>query len=68
VRALALGARSTLSGRAFMYGLGALGEEGPDYVADFFTQEISAVLRHVGAHDCAGARSIELRHPGAWRF
>jgi L-lactate dehydrogenase (cytochrome) len=68
VRGLALGARSTLSGRAFMYGLGALGEAGPDYVADFFAEEIGAALRHIGAHDLAEARDIELRHPGAWRF
>jgi (S)-mandelate dehydrogenase len=68
VRALALGAKSTLSGRAFMYGLGALGEEGPDYVADFFDEEIGAALRHIGAHDCAEARQIELRHPGVWTF
>ncbi|MEK9661628.1 MAG: alpha-hydroxy acid oxidase [Alphaproteobacteria bacterium] len=68
VRALALGARSTLSGRAFMYGLGALGEEGPDYVADFFAEEIGAAMRHVGVHDCAEARQIERRHPNAWQF
>lgn len=68
VRALALGARSTLSGRAFMYGLGALGAEGPDYVADFFDEEIGAALRHIGAHDLAETRAIELRHPGAWKF
>ncbi len=68
VRALALGAKSTLSGRAFMYGLGALGTEGPDHVADFFAEEISAVMRHVGAHDLAEALDITLRHPGAWNF
>jgi (S)-mandelate dehydrogenase len=68
VRALALGAKSTLSGRAFMFGLGALGEEGPDYVAEYFDEEIGATLRHVGAHNLAEARDITLRHPGAWVF
>lgn len=68
VRALALGADFTLSGRAFMYGLCALADEGPDYVADFFAQEIAATLRHVGAHNCAETRNITLRHPGAWKF
>ncbi|MBN8921404.1 MAG: alpha-hydroxy-acid oxidizing protein, partial [Rhizobiales bacterium] len=36
IRAAALGAKCTLTGRPFMYGLGALGMEGPGFVMDFF--------------------------------
>jgi len=68
VRALALGAKSTLSGRAFMYGLAALGENGPGHVADFFFEEIGEALRQVGAHNCAEARDLVFRHPGALAF
>ncbi|MBO6784449.1 MAG: alpha-hydroxy-acid oxidizing protein, partial [Alphaproteobacteria bacterium] len=42
VRAMALGAEFVFSGRAFMYGLGALGEDGPGYVAEFFAEETAA--------------------------
>jgi L-lactate dehydrogenase (cytochrome) len=68
VRALALGAHSTLSGRAFMYGLAALGDRGPGHVADFFFEEIAEALRQVGAHNCAEARDLVVRHPGALAF
>jgi len=68
VRALALGAKSTLSGRAFMYGLAALGEDGPGYVASFFFEEIGEALRQVGARSCAEARDLVVRHPGALAF
>ncbi len=68
VRALALGAKSTLSGRAFMYGLAALGDQGPGHVAEFFFEEIGEALRQVGAHNCAEARDLVVRHPGALTF
>lgn len=68
VRALALGAKSTLSGRAFMYGLAALGDRGPGHVAEFFFEEIGEALRQVGAHNCAEARDLVVRHPGALTF
>ncbi len=68
VRALALGAKSTLSGRAFMYGLAALGDEGPGHVAQFFFDEIAEALRQVGAHDCREPQDLVVRHPGALKF
>jgi len=68
VRALALGAKSTLSGRAFMYGLAALGDQGPGHVADFFFEEIAEALRQVGAHNCSETRDLVVRHPGALAF
>ena len=68
VRALALGAKSTLSGRAFMYGLAALGDQGPGHVADFFFDEIAEAMRQVGARNCAETRDLVVRHPGALAF
>ena len=68
VRALALGAKSTLTGRPFMYGLGALGEDGPGYVADFFIEEVKAALRQCGVKTMADTPSLTIRHPGAYEF
>ena len=68
VRALALGAKATLAGRAFMYGLAALGDEGPGHVADFFLDEIAEAMRQVGARTCAETRDLVIRHPGALAF
>jgi L-lactate dehydrogenase (cytochrome) len=68
IRAVALGAKSTLTGRPFMYGLGALGEEGPAFVAEFFIDEVRAALRQCGARTLAEAASLVVRHPGAWHF
>ncbi len=66
MRVMALGAQFSLIGRPFMYGLGALGEEGADFVADFFQEELREALRQVGARTCAGARTLDRRHPTAW--
>ncbi|MBT5945717.1 MAG: alpha-hydroxy-acid oxidizing protein [Rhodospirillaceae bacterium] len=68
MRSAALGARFNLVGRAFMYGLAALGEDGPGFVADFFIEELREALRQVGARDLSGARDLDVRHPTAWKF
>jgi L-lactate dehydrogenase (cytochrome) len=68
VRALALGAASTLTGRPFMYGLGALGAEGPGFVADFFVEEVRAAFRQCGIRVPSDATSLPIRHLGAWSF
>jgi L-lactate dehydrogenase (cytochrome) len=67
-RALALGAKATFAGRAFMYGLGALGAEGAAYVAEFFADEIRVALRQLGVPSPADAASLTVRHPGALTF
>jgi L-lactate dehydrogenase (cytochrome) len=68
VRALALGAKAAFAGKAFLYGLGALGGEGADYVIELFKEEVRDAMRQVGINSVAQARSIELRHPGVWQF
>ncbi len=67
LRAMALGAGMTLAGRAFMYGLGALGGEGAGYTIDFFADEIRVALRQCGIATMADAPSLIVRHPGRSR-
>ncbi len=65
VRALALGARAAFAGKAFLWGLGAIGEDGPRHVIDLLTDETRASLGQLGAHAPAEAAGIDRRHPGA---
>lgn len=68
VRALALGAKATFAGRPFLYGVGALGEEGARHVVDIYFDELRTEFQHVGARSVAEAATVTARHPGAWRF
>jgi L-lactate dehydrogenase (cytochrome) len=68
VRGLVLGADAVLAGKAFLWGLGALGPEGPGHVIDLLIHEAKAVLGQIGARCPAEARSVLARHPGALRF
>jgi (S)-mandelate dehydrogenase len=63
-RALALGAAAAFAGKAFLWGLGALGEAGPDHVIDLLGEELRATLGQVGAA-IATVREVQVRHPGA---
>jgi (S)-mandelate dehydrogenase len=66
-RALALGAAAAFAGKAFLWGLGALGEAGPGHVIDLLAEELRATLGQVGA-DIATVRELQVRHPGALDF
>jgi (S)-mandelate dehydrogenase len=68
IRAVALGAHATFAGKAFLWGLGALGEAGPGHVIDLLIEEARAALGQIGAHSLAQARSVAIRHPGAFAF
>jgi L-lactate dehydrogenase (cytochrome) len=67
-RALALGADAAFAGKAFLWGLGALGSEGPGHVIDLLIDELRSALGQVGAHSPAQARNVMVRHPGALHF
>jgi (S)-mandelate dehydrogenase len=67
VRALALGAKATFTGRPFLYGLAALGPPGAAHVVDMFIEEIRTEFAHTGVRSVAEAAAITARHPGAWR-
>jgi (S)-mandelate dehydrogenase len=68
VRACALGAAAAFAGKAFLWGLGALGEEGPGHVIDLLIEETQAALGQLGAHSIAETRALTVRHPGALQF
>jgi L-lactate dehydrogenase (cytochrome) len=68
VRALALGAKAAFAGKAFLYGLGAIGGDGADYVISLFKEEVRDTMRQAGINSVAQARTIALRHPGVWQF
>ena len=68
VRALALGAHAAFAGKAFLWGLGAVGGEGPRHVIDLMIDETRAALGQIGAGTPAEARSAVVRHPGALAF
>jgi L-lactate dehydrogenase (cytochrome) len=68
VRALALGAHAAFAGKAFLWGLGALGSQGPKHVIDLLIDEARASLGQIGAQTPAAAREAVFRHPGALTF
>jgi L-lactate dehydrogenase (cytochrome) len=68
VRALALGAQVALAGKAFLWGLGALGPRGPEHVLALLIEEMRAVLGQLGAASPAAAREVVRRHPGEYRL
>jgi (S)-mandelate dehydrogenase len=67
-RACALGAAATFAGKAFLWGLGALGAEGPGHVIDLLLDETQAALGQLGAHAVGETRSLRVRHPAALQF
>lgn len=53
MRALALGADFVMMGRAFHYGLGAMGPAGPSHVLDILRQDMIANMGQIGARTLA---------------
>jgi len=51
LRALALGASATISGRAFLYGLGAMGREGVTAALEIMSRELQVTLALTGCND-----------------
>ncbi len=67
-RAVALGADAAFAGKAFLWGLGALGPEGPGHVIDLMIDEMKSAFGQIGAQRPAQARAAAIRHPGALHF
>ncbi len=55
-RAIALGADFVFAGRAFMFGLGALGEAGPDHVVDILHADLVNVMTQTGVTELSALR------------
>ena len=68
VRALAVGAHVTLAGRAFLYGVGAIGNGGAEYVTELLIEEIRVAFRQLGLAAVVDARTLVVRHRGAMSF
>jgi L-lactate dehydrogenase (cytochrome) len=51
LKALALGARGTLIGKAFLYGLGAMGERGVTTALDLIRRELDVSMALTGTRD-----------------
>jgi isopentenyl diphosphate isomerase/L-lactate dehydrogenase-like FMN-dependent dehydrogenase len=51
IKGIAMGANYTFSGRSFMFGLGALGEPGAEYVLDLMMNEVDKTLAQIGCKD-----------------
>jgi L-lactate dehydrogenase (cytochrome) len=65
VRAVALGAEAAFAGKAFLWGLGALGARGPQHVIDLMIDEMRSALGQLGARHVYDARSVPVRHAAA---
>ncbi len=68
VRAVALGADAAFAGKAFLWGLGALGMAGPGHVIDLMIDEMRAAFGQIGAFRPLEARAATLRHPATLHF
>jgi L-lactate dehydrogenase (cytochrome) len=68
VRAVALGADAVFAGKAFLWGLGALGSRGPAHVIDLFIDEMKSTFGQIGARQPAEACAATIRHAGALQF
>ncbi len=51
VKAVALGARACMAGRAYLYGLGAAGERGVDHVLSMLDADVRRTMALIGARD-----------------
>ncbi len=63
VKAVALGARATMAGRAYLYGLGAAGEAGVDHVLAMLLADVHRTMALVG---CATVGALRAEHV-TWR-
>jgi hypothetical protein len=61
----ALGAAAAFAGKAFLWGLGALGEAGPGHVIDLPVEELRATLGQVGAA-IATVREVQVAIRARW--
>lgn len=68
MRALACGAHSTFSARAFMLALAAIGDDGARHMAASLIEEFTLALGQSGLRSAAQARHALVRHATAWAW
>ena len=59
MKARALGANSVMAGRSYLYGLGAAGEQGVDYVLDLYRHGLHRTMALCGV---SSVSEIERAH------
>ena len=64
VKAVALGARAAMAGRAYLYGLGAAGERGVDHVLGLLDADVRRTMALVGARTVADLCPALVSGPG----
>ena len=60
IKAYALGARFVFCGRVFMWGVSALGRQGPDHVVSMLTDEVTLAMTQIGCSRIADLDSSWL--------
>jgi|SRR5665213_242295 len=65
MKALALGAKAAMIGRAYIYGLGAGGEAGVSHALDIIQRELSTTMGLCGERNISGIGRHNLLHHGA---
>jgi len=63
LKALALGAKGTMIGRAFLYGLGAMGERGVTRTLEIIRNELDVTMALCGLRDVRDATPAILKKP-----
>jgi isopentenyl diphosphate isomerase/L-lactate dehydrogenase-like FMN-dependent dehydrogenase len=66
VKALALGAKGVLLGRAYVYALAAAGEPGVRHMLELFRQQIDEALAFLGVQSVADLHPSYLELPPSW--
>ena len=66
VKALALGARAVLLGRAYVYALLAAGEPGVRHMLELFRQQIDEALAFLGVKSVHDLDASHLELPPSW--
>ncbi|HUB01162.1 MAG TPA: alpha-hydroxy acid oxidase [Terriglobales bacterium] len=67
VKAISLGARAVLIGRAYAYGLAAGGEAGVRRAISILKTDVERTLRLLGCHSIAALDRSYVEAPSAWR-
>ena len=65
LKAWALGARGTMIGRPFLYGLGAMGEAGVTKCLEIIHNELDITMAHVGHRDIQNV-TTDILYPGTF--
>ena len=61
IRALALGADFVMSGKAFMYGVAALGDRGANHVADILIEDLRNNMMQLGVTSIEEIKTLEAK-------